>query len=99
MRPDALFVNTSRAELIAEGALVEALSLGRPGFVAVDVYEAEPVLDTQHPLLLNPRALCTPHIGYVERDNYELYFSIAFDNLNAFASGQPQNVVNTEVFK
>ncbi|MEY3638770.1 MAG: hypothetical protein RIR68_1903 [Pseudomonadota bacterium] len=96
MRPNALFVNTSRAELVAEGALVAALEQGHPGFAAVDVYEAEPVLGAQHPLVQHPRALCTPHIGFVERDNYELYFGIAFDNLNAFASGQAQNVVNPE---
>ena len=97
MRPDALFVNTSRAELVAEGALAAALEQGHPGFAAVDVYEAEPVLGAQHPLVLNPRALCTPHIGYVERDNYELYFGSAFDNLNAFAAGQSNNFVNPEV--
>ena len=97
MRPDALFVNTSRAELVADGALVAALEQGHPGFAAVDVYEAEPVLGAQHPLVRHPRALCTPHIGYVERDNYELYFGTAFDNLNAFASGHVQNLVNPEV--
>ena len=97
MRSDALFVNTSRAELVAEGALLAALEQGHPGFAAVDVYEAEPVLDAEHPLVQHPRALCTPHIGFVERDNYELYFGIAFDNLNAFATGQAQNLVNPEV--
>jgi D-3-phosphoglycerate dehydrogenase / 2-oxoglutarate reductase len=99
MRSDALFVNTSRAELVAEGALVAALEQGHPGFAAVDVYETEPVLTAQHPLVRHPRALCTPHIGYVERDNYELYFGTAFDNLNAFASGQAQNLVNPEVLR
>jgi D-3-phosphoglycerate dehydrogenase len=97
MRPDALFVNTSRAELVADGALAAALEQGHPGFAAVDVYEAEPVLGAQHPLVRHPRALCTPHIGYVERDNYELYFGTAFDNLNAFAAGQPKNLVNPDV--
>lgn len=97
MRPSALFVNTSRAELVAEGALVAALEQGHPGFAAVDVYEEEPVLGAQHPLVQHPRALCTPHIGFVERDNYERYFGIAFDNLNAFASGQAQNLINPEV--
>jgi D-3-phosphoglycerate dehydrogenase len=97
MRPDALFVNTSRAELVAEGALATALVQGHPGFAAVDVYEAEPVLGAQHPLVQHPRALCTPHIGYVERDNYELYFGTAFDNLNAFAAGQSHSLVNPEV--
>lgn len=99
MRPNALFVNTSRAELVADGALVSALDQGHPGFAAVDVYEAEPIMDAQHPLIQHPRALCSPHIGFVERDNYERYFGIAFDNLNAFASGQPQNLVNPEVLK
>ena len=99
MRPDALFVNTSRAELVAEGALVAALEQGHPGFAAVDVYEAEPVLGAQHPLVRHPRALCTPHIGYVERDNYELYFGTAFDNLNAFAAGQTKNLVNPDVLR
>ncbi len=97
MRPDAVFVNTSRAELVAEGALAAALVQGHPGFAAVDVYEAEPVMGAQHPLVQHPRALCTPHIGYVERDNYELYFGTAFDNLNAFAAGQSHNLVNPEV--
>ncbi|NQW80941.1 MAG: D-2-hydroxyacid dehydrogenase family protein [Polaromonas sp.] len=97
MRPDALFVNTSRAELVAEGALVAALEQGHPGFAAVDVYEAEPVMGAQHPLVRHPRALCSPHIGYVERDNYELYFGTAFDNLNAFAAGQTKNLVNPDV--
>ena len=99
MRENALFVNTSRAELVTQGALVTALEKGHPGFAAVDVYEAEPVLGAQDPLVRHPRALCTPHIGFVERDNYELYFGIAFDNLNAFASGQAQNLINPEVLK
>lgn len=93
MKPTALIVNTGRAELIEAGALVEALARGRPGFAAVDVYEQEPVLGAAHPLLAMPNALCTPHIGYVERDNYETYFGIAFDNINAFAAGRPMNIV------
>ncbi|VTU28372.1 (S)-sulfolactate dehydrogenase [Variovorax sp. SRS16] len=88
MKPSALLVNTSRAELVAEGALAAALCAGRPGFAAVDVYESEPVLGAAHPLLALPQALCTPHLGYVERDNYERYFGMAFDNINAFARGQ-----------
>ena len=97
MRPNALFVNTSCAELVAEGALVAALEQGHPGFAAVDVYESEPLLGAAHPLVRHPRALCTPHIGYVERDNYELYFGTAFDHLNAFASGQLENLINPEI--
>lgn len=95
MKTDALFVNTSRAELVAAGALVEALRAGRPGFAAVDVYEDEPVTD--HPLLHLPNAICTPHLGYVEKDSYELYFGQAFDALNAFAAGQPRDLLNPEV--
>lgn len=87
MKPEAVFVNTSRAELVAPGALVAALSAGRPGFGAVDVYEDEPVLGAAHPLLGLGNALCTPHLGYVEKDGYELYFGTAFDNLAAFAKG------------
>ena len=94
MKPTALLVNTSRAELIAEGALVEALKAGRPGMAAVDVYENEPVRD--HPLLHLDNALCTPHLGFVERDGYELYFGAAFDNLLAFAQGSPCNLANPE---
>jgi D-3-phosphoglycerate dehydrogenase len=85
MKPDALLVNTSRAELIEHGALENALRTGRPGFAAVDVYEEEPILGAQHPLLSMGNAVCTPHLGYVEKDSYELYFGQAFDNVLAFA--------------
>lgn len=86
MRPDALLVNTSRAELVEEGALVDALRAGRPGFAAVDVYESEPLFSG--PLLTMDNVVCTPHLGYVERDSYELYFGQAFDAVNAFAEKQ-----------
>lgn len=86
MKPDALLVNTSRAELIEPGALVAALQAGRPGFAAVDVYEHEPAIDD--PLLTMDNVVCTPHLGYVERDSYELYFGQAFDHVNAFAAGE-----------
>jgi D-3-phosphoglycerate dehydrogenase / 2-oxoglutarate reductase len=95
MKPTALLVNTSRAELIEADALVAALGAGRPGMAAVDVYEDEPVRD--HPLLHLDNALCTPHLGYVERDSYELYFGAALDNLLAFAEGAPRNLANPEV--
>lgn len=94
MKPDALLVNTSRAELIEPGALEAALRAGRPGFAAVDVYEEEPVLGAAHPLLALENAVCTPHLGYVERDCYEIYFGQAFDQVVAFAAGQPICVVN-----
>jgi D-3-phosphoglycerate dehydrogenase len=93
MKPTALLVNASRAELIETGALEAALQLGRPGYAAVDTYESEPVLGADHPLLHLPNCLCTPHIGFVEKDNYEAYFGVAFDNINAYAAGSPQNCV------
>ncbi|HEU4620908.1 MAG TPA: D-2-hydroxyacid dehydrogenase family protein [Burkholderiaceae bacterium] len=95
MKPTALFVNTSRAELVAPDALVRALNSGRPGFAALDVFESEPILQGQ-PLLRLENTLCTPHLGYVEKNNYELYFDAAFRNLLAFIDGRPQNVVNLE---
>jgi len=96
MKPTALLVNTSRAELIAPGALVEALRAGRPGMAAVDVYEEEPLTDPNHPLLAMPNVVCTPHIGYVTRDEYDLQFSDIFDQILAYAAGRPINVVNPE---
>ncbi len=98
MKPSALFVNTSRAELIAEGALVSALNRGRPGMAAVDVYESEPIMQGM-PLLRLENAVCTPHLGYVELDSYESYFGAAFDNVIAFIKGEPTNVVNPEALK
>jgi D-3-phosphoglycerate dehydrogenase len=97
MKPTALLVNTSRAPLIAPGALVAALRAGRPGMAAVDVYEEEPVTDPKHPLLNMPNVICTPHIGYVSRDEYEVQFSDIFDQIVAYASGTPTNVVNPAV--
>ena len=97
MRRDALLVNTSRAGLVAPGALAAALRAGRPGMAAVDVYEHEPLLDPADPLLTLPQVVCTPHIGYVTQDEYELQFSDIFDQVAAYAAGQPINVVNPEV--
>lgn len=94
MKPSALLVNTSRAELLAPGALLEALSTGRPGYAALDVLEGEPILDEAHPLLNHPRVLCTPHLGYVEKHSYELYFGDAFANVRAFFRGDPCQLVN-----
>ena len=93
MKPTALLVNTSRAELIEEGALVSALNRGRPGMAAVDVFESEPILQG-HLLLRLENAVCTPHIGYVEQDSYEMYFGAAFDNVVNFIKGTPSNIVN-----
>ncbi len=99
MKPTSLLVNTSRAGLIEPGALVNALRAGRPGMAAVDVYESEPVLDPKHPLLTMDNVLCTPHIGYVSREEYELQFADIFDQIVACAAGAPKNVVNPEVLK
>ena len=98
MKPTALFVNTSRAELLTDGALVSALNRGRPGMAAVDVFESEPILQG-HPLLRLENAVCTPHIGYVEQDSYERYFSAAFDNVLNYIAGQPSNLINPEALK
>ncbi len=97
MKPTALLVNTSRAPLVASGALVDALRAGRPGMAAVDVYEEEPLRDPQHPLLTMDNVVCTPHIGYVTKDEYEIQFSDIFDQVVAYANGHPINVVNPEV--
>ena len=99
MKPTALIVNTSRAQLIERGALVEALRAGRPGFAAVDVYEEEPLRDTAHPLLTMPNVICTPHLGYVTRDEYEIQFTDIFDQITAYAAGRPINVVNPDAIK
>ena len=98
MKPTALFVNTSRAELLQDGALVSALNRGRPGMAAVDVFEHEPILQG-HPLLRLENAVCTPHIGYVEQDSYEMYFRAAFENVVNFINKTPTNLINPEALK
>jgi D-3-phosphoglycerate dehydrogenase len=98
MKPTALFVNTSRAELVEDNALVAALNRGRPGMAAVDVFETEPILQG-HPLLRLENAICTPHIGYVEQDSYELTFGAAFENVVNFIHNTPTNLVNPEALK
>lgn len=95
MKPTALLVNTARAELIEPDALATALQLGRPGLAAVDVFESEPILQGQA-LLRMENCICTPHIGYVEQDSYELYFGAAFDNILNFAQGSPSHILNPE---
>jgi len=99
MKPTALIVNTSRAPLIEPGALVAALKAGRPGMAAVDVYEEEPVVNARHPLLALDNVVCTPHIGYVTREEYEIQFTDIFDQIVAFARGAPINVVNPDVLQ
>lgn len=96
MKPAALLVNTSRATIIAEGALLAALRQGRPGRAAVDVYEEEPVLGASHPLLKMDNVVCTPHLGYVEEETYESYYGTAIEQILAYAAGKPINVVNPE---
>ena len=98
MKPTALFVNTSRAELVQENALVSALNKGRPGMAAVDVFESEPILQG-HPLLRLENAVCTPHIGYVEQESYEMYFSAAFDNVVNFIDKNPTHIINPDALK
>jgi D-3-phosphoglycerate dehydrogenase len=98
MKPTALFVNTSRAELLTENALVSALNRGRPGMAAVDVFESEPILQG-HPLLRLENAVCTPHIGYVEQDSYQQYFGSAFEHVVNFIEGQPSGLVNPDALK
>jgi D-3-phosphoglycerate dehydrogenase / 2-oxoglutarate reductase len=99
MKPTALLVNTSRAGLIEPNALVNALRAGRPGMAAVDVFESEPVLDPNHPLLTMENVVCTPHIGYVTRDEYENQFADIFEQIVTFSKGAPTNAVNPEVLQ
>ena len=97
MKPTAILVNTSRAGLIEPSGLVDALGAGRPGFAAVDVHEEEPLRNRTHPLLNMPNVVCTPHIGYVTWDEYELQFSDVFDQIVEYVNGTPINVVNPDV--
>ncbi|HEY4349711.1 MAG TPA: D-2-hydroxyacid dehydrogenase family protein [Paraburkholderia sp.] len=99
MKPTALFVNTSRSEVIAPGALETAAKAGRPGFAAVDVYEHEPIYGADHPLIRLDNVLATPHIGYVEKDTYEHYFGIAIDQVLAWREGKPINVLNPQAIE
>ena len=99
MKSSALLVNTSRAQLIAPGALLEALKAGRPGSAALDVYEDEPVLDPHYPLFEMDNVVCTPHLGYVTREEFEIQFSDIFDQISAYAAGSPINVVNPKALE
>ena len=97
MKPTAILVNTSRAPLIGSGVLEQALRAGRPGMAAIDVFETEPLTDPTHPLLTMDNVICTPHIGYVTKDEYQTQFTDIFDQIIAYAAGGPINVVNPEV--
>src|SRR4029077_17474695 len=89
MKPTALFVNVARADLIEKTPLVAALDQGRPGFAAVDVYEQEPIVGGNHPLLKMPNVLCTPHLGWAEWDTFQLYFREGFEQIVNYAAGKP----------
>ncbi|WP_170327522.1 D-2-hydroxyacid dehydrogenase family protein [Ruegeria arenilitoris] len=98
MQPGALFVNTSRAGLIAPGALLDALNAGRPGKAAIDVFDTEPLTDPNDPLLSHPNLIATPHIGFVTEDEFDLQFADIFDQVNAYAEGAPVHMINPEVW-
>ncbi|MND70309.1 D-3-phosphoglycerate dehydrogenase [compost metagenome] len=97
MKPTAALINTARAELIEEGTLLKCLKTGRPGFAGVDVYENEPIYDSNYELLQMKNVVCTPHLGYVEKSGYELYFAKAFENAINYINGNPTNIANPEV--
>lgn len=99
MRPGAVFVNTSRAGLVQPGALLAALNAGRPGMAALDVFDAEPLVDPTDPLILHPNVIATPHIGYVTEDELDLQFADIYDQVNAYAAGAPIHMINPEVWK
>lgn len=99
MKPTARIVNTSRAPIIAEGALIDALKKGRPGFAAIDVFESEPVLNREHALIGMPNVICTPHLGYVTWETYELYYSEVVNNILAYIAGTPAHVMNPDVLQ
>jgi len=97
MKTSSVLINTSRAELIGQGSLIKALKAGRPGFAGIDVYESEPVYHVDFELLNMPNLVCTPHLGYVEKNSYELYFSKAFENIINYINGKPTNIANPEI--
>jgi D-3-phosphoglycerate dehydrogenase / 2-oxoglutarate reductase len=99
MKPDALIVNTARFQLFEPDALITALRQGRPGYAALDVYDAEPIFDRDHSFLTMDNVICTPHMGYVERQGYELYFGQAFANIIAFLNGDLTNIANPEALR
>ena len=99
MKPMALLVNTSRSKLIEDNALVEALRLGRPGFAAVDVYDDEPIFNADNPLLTLDNAICTPHLGFVTAETYEIHYGLAVEQILAYVAGKPIHVANPEVLQ
>jgi D-3-phosphoglycerate dehydrogenase len=99
MRPDSVFVNTSRAGVVERGALEAAISAGRPGSIAIDVFETEPLLDTAGHYIQHPNVIATPHIGYVTEDEWDLQFADIYEQINAFDSGNPINMINPEALE
>lgn len=97
MKKSSVLINTSRAELMEKGSLIKALKAGRPGFAGIDVYESEPIYDTAFELLNMSNVVCTPHLGYVDKNSYELYFDKAFENIINYVNGKPTNIANPEV--
>ena len=97
MKSSAILVNTARAELIEKDAVINALNDGKPGLAALDVFEEEPILDVNNPYIKHPKVICTPHLGYVEKNSYELYFSIALENVVNYINGEPTNIANPEI--
>ncbi|MGY0036206.1 NAD(P)-dependent oxidoreductase [Pedobacter sp. NJ-S-72] len=97
MKPSSVLINTARAELIEKGALLKSLQKGRPGFAGIDVYEEEPIYNQDYELLKMSNVLCTPHLGYVERNGFELYFNKAFENVMSYVNGNPINIANPEI--
>lgn len=98
MKPSSVFVNTSRAGLVAPGALEAALDAGRPGTIALDVFDKEPISDKSHPLINHPSVIATPHIGFVTEDELDVQFADIYDQINAYAKGEPINMINPEVW-
>ncbi|MCY3879533.1 MAG: D-2-hydroxyacid dehydrogenase family protein [Rhodobacteraceae bacterium] len=99
MKPGAVFVNTSRSRLLAPGALESALKAGRPGRIALDVFDAEPITDTNDPIIHHPSVIATPHIGFVTEQELDLQFADIYDQVNAFAAGKPINMINPEALR
>ena len=98
MKPSATFVNTSRSGLVAPGALEYALTVGRPGRLALDVFDTEPLSDTDNPVAKHPSVISTPHIGYVTEDKLDLQFADIYDQINAYADGEPIHMINLEIW-
>ena len=99
MQPRALLINTSRSGLIESGALEAAVTRENPIHAAVDVYDTEPMTDTESVLVKAPNVITTPHIGYVTEDEFDLQFSDIFDQINAYAEGAPIHMINPEIWK